>query len=391
MKHVIIGSGVAGMTAALELARREDADVQLYTDEPYSYYYRPQITNFLAGNMSLEKVLMRPVAWYEEKGVHLHLNAPVARLEPEAHQIVLQDGAVVAYERLLFATGSHAFVPPIAGADKAGVFTIRTVDDAVKIRAYAGDCREAVVIGGGLLGLEAARGLQGLGLQITIVELMPRLMPLQLDDEGAAILKRYVAQQGFEVILETSVTKILGDERVTGVALREGRELPAQMLVIAAGVRPNTALAEAAGLKVFRGVSVDARMRTSAPDIYAAGDVAIFGDRCWAIVPTAQAQARVAAANMAGEELLYEEVIPTTALKVLGIDVNSMGDILPEGEGAVEICRADPEAFSYKKVVLREGRLVGAIVIGDKVLAKQLEGLVLAKEALDQEAASALL
>ncbi len=390
MKHLIIGNGVAGMTAALELAKAS-AEVHLYTQETHAYYYRPQVTNYLAGIMPLEKVLLRSAEWYAEKGIHLHLGVTVTQLRPEMHQIVLGDGAVVGYDRLLYAAGSSPFVPPIPGREKQGVFTIRTLADAQTIREFAPECREAVVVGGGLLGLEAARGLQGLGLRITLVEIQSRLMPLQLDTEGAAILKPFVEQQGFDVRLENSINAILGDERVTGVELRDGQQVPAQLVIVAAGVRSNSALAEAAGLEVFRGVRVDDAMRTSVPDIYAAGDAAIYKDRCWAIVPTAQAQARVAAANMLGGDVQYEDVPPITALKVMGIDVNSMGEIDPDDETCTILQQADAAAFVYKKLVLREDRLVGAIVIGDKALAKRLEGVLTSGGPLDRATAEGML
>lgn len=376
MKHVIIGSGVAGMTAALDLAKRGAGEIDLYTDEVHSYYYRPQVTNFLAGVMSLEKVLMRPLSWYEEKGVHVHLQSPVVRLEPGQKQIVLADGTGVAYDRLLLAAGSRPFVPPVAGVEKQGVFTIRTLKDALAIQEYAAGRKKALVVGGGLLGLEAARGLQGLGLEVVIVEFFPQLMAAQLDEQGAAILKEFAESQGYRVVLGTSAQEILGEEKVTGVMLKDGQTFDVQMVVVATGVRSNIALAQEAGLQVDRGVIVDGYMRTSAPDIYAAGDVASFEGRIWAIVPIAQAQARVAAANMAGESLVYEEVPPSTTLKVVGIEVSSFGEAKPKDGEFEEIRQSDPANRVYKKIVLRDGKIVGAIVIGDKALAKTLESLI---------------
>ncbi|MBN1423280.1 NAD(P)/FAD-dependent oxidoreductase [Candidatus Fermentibacteria bacterium] len=391
MKHLIIGNGVAGMAAAVELAKGGTGEVHVYSEEPYAYYYRPHVTDYLAGTMPLERVILRTEDWYARKGITLHLGAPVTRLSPDAHTMTLADGTKVEYDRLLCAAGSSPFVPPIPGREIRGVFTIRTLADAQAIREYAARCREAVVIGGGLLGLEAARGVQTLGLQVSLVELQPRLMPLQLDAEGAAILKAFVGGQGFAVYLADSVDVIVGEASVTGVTLSSGRELRAQLVIVAAGVRPNTALAEAAGLEVSRGVQVDDAMRTSAPDIYAAGDAAIHEGRCWAIVPVAQAQARVAAANMAGGNERYRETPPITALKVMGIDVSSMGVVDPPEEGFTVVRRENAAAFSYGKLLLHESRLAGAIVIGNKALAKQVEGMLLRGAPLDPAAAETML
>ena len=380
MKCVIIGSGVAGMTAALDLAKVEGVDVDLYTDEVHPYYYRPQVTNFLAGVVPLERVFLHPLTWYEERGVRMHLNSPVARLEPEQRQIVLEDGTVVPYDKLLLTTGSCPFVPPIEGVKRPGVFTVRTLSDALAIKEYALQCRQAVVVGGGLLGLEAARGLKGMGLEVTIVEFMPRLMPVQLDADGAAILRNFVESQGYHVFLGTSVKAVVGDGKMDGVVLSSGETLPAQLLIVAAGVRSNTTLAQAAGLTLDRGVVVNAQMQTSAPDIYAAGDVARFEGICWAIVPTAQAQARIAVSNILGQLAYYENLAPTTTLKVMGIEVNSMGTINPPADAHEAFQFTTPDASVYRKIVLQHADggsvIVGAITINDKVLAKKLGALI---------------
>lgn len=395
MKVVIIGSGVAGMTAALDLAKVEGVEVDLYTDEAHSYYYRPQVTNFLAGVMPLERVFLHPQAWYEARGVRLHLNAPVARLEPEQKRIVLEDGAAVAYDTLLLTTGSCPFVPPIAGVEKAGVFTVRTLADALAIKDYAPQCREGLVVGGGLLGLEAARALKGMGLEVTIVEFAPRLMPMQLDTDGAAILQGFVESQGYRVFLGVSAKAVLGDGKVEGVLLSNGETLPAQMMIVAAGVRPNIKLAQEAGLAVDRGVLVDAQMQTSAPDVYAAGDVARFEGICWAIVPTAQAQARIAVSNILGQEAQYENLAPATALKVVGIEVNSMGVIQCPDPAFEEFRYATPDASVYRKIVLHQEAggnsvIVGAIAINDKALAKKLGALIEQRALMTPEEARAL-
>ena len=393
-KHVIVGSGVAGMTAALNLTRYDDAEIALYTKDNHTYYYRPEVTNYLAGQKTMDEICRRPVAWYEGRGIDMHLDTCVTQVLPEQKEIVLEDGAHVAYDRLLLAPGSRPFVPPIDGVDKEGVFTIRTLADAQAIQAYIDTmkCNRAVVIGGGLLGLEGARGLQGMDLDVTIVELMPRLMPMQLDEEGGTILRDFVEKQGYHVRVGDSAQQIQGDERVTGVLLNSGEALQADIVVIAAGVRPNTYLAEEAGLNVNRGIEVDRRMQTSHPDIFAAGDAARCMGKIWAIVPPAQAQARVAASNMAGKESFYDEVTPSTSLKVVGIDVDSIGEVHPEDEEEfTEIRRVDTANDCYKKIVLHDGKIVGVIVVGDSELAKELSDRIKDGTATTPEGAEALL
>lgn len=391
MRHVIVGNGVAGITAAGELARRQAGEVEIHTAERYPYYFRPRLPYFLAGEIPQDELYVHPPSWYEKRGIKVHLKSKVVRLMPDQKRLLLADDTEIPYDRLLLATGSFSFVPPIEGADKKGVFTLRTLDDALAIKEYASRCQEAVVIGGGLLGLEAARGLRVLGLSVTTLEFFPRLLPRQLDDEGSAIFQRLVEKLGIGVGLKAETKAILGNSEVRSVVLKDGREFPAQMVLIAAGVRSHMELATEAGLQVERGVVVNERMLTSAPDVYSAGDAASFRGRSWGIIPVAGAQALVAAGNMAGDNVLYEEVVPSNTLKIVGVDLTSAGTVVPEGDGFVEIHRSDPEAGVYKKVVIKDDTLVGAIVLGDKALAKKLERMVTGKAKLSREELQSLL
>ncbi len=390
MRHVIIGGGVASITAAIELARRQAEEIELYTAERYPYYFRPRLPYFLAGEIAQEDLYVHPLSWYENKGIAVHLDSKVERLMPDQKRILLANGSEVPYDRLLLATGGMSFIPPIEGTDKKGVFALRTLDDAITIREYAAHCQEAVVIGGGLLGLEAARGLKALGLSVTALEFFPRLLPRQLDAEGSAVFQRLIEGLGINVGLQAETKSIVGNGEVRGVVLKDGREFAAQMVLVAAGARSNAGLAAEAGLRIERGIAVDEHMATDAPDIYAAGDAAFRG-RAWGIVPVARAQALVAAANMAGDNALYEEVVPSNTLKIVGIDLTSAGTVTPEDEGFVEIRRSDPEAGVYKKLVLKDNTLVGAIVLGDKALARKVERMVTSKAQLSREEAEALL
>lgn len=389
MHTVIIGGGVAGITAALELSRRKVGDIDVYSDEAYPYYYRPQLTEFLAGELTLDKLFRRKLDWYEERGIHIHLGCPATQLDPAAKTVTIAGADVVAYDKLLLAMGSRPSLPPIPGSDRPGVFTWRTLADSLEITKSAVACSHTIVIGGGLLGLEAARGLLGFCPHVTVLEFFPRLLPRQLDGEGAGLLQSFVESLGIRVIVDAKTEAILGDTRVTGVRLKDGCELPARTVLVAAGVRPEAALAQQAGLKVERGIIVDEHMATSAPDVYAAGDVAVYQGYSWAIAPIAQAQARVAAANMAGDAVAYDVVVPSTTLKVVGIEVSSVGLVNPEGDDCHEFRRLDADAGTYKKIVLRDGIIVGSIVINDKGLAKELEKKITARAPLTEAEARA--
>lgn len=364
MRFVIIGNGVAGITAARALAE-VGAEVEVYTQEAYHYYPRPRLHEFLAGRIELEELYFYPPAWYKERGIAVYLEAEVVRLDPAAKRIALADGRWISYDRLLLATGSHPFIPPLEGIDKTGVFALRTIEDARAIKGWAAQAKQAVVIGGGLLGLEAARVFRGLGLEVTVLERGSYPLSRQLDAEGGTLLKELIKEMGIEIVLEASPQAIMGSDRVRGVLLEDGRAIEGDLILISAGVRCNTELAQQAGLEVKRGVIVDEHLRTSAEDIYAAGDVAEFQGRVYGIIPAAIEQARAAARNMLGEEVAYRGTIPSNTLQVAGIDCTSIGVVHPlEGEGYQELRKS--EAGVYKKLVLKDGRLVGAILLGDK-------------------------
>jgi nitrite reductase (NADH) large subunit len=391
MRFVIVGGGVAGITAALDLANRGLGKVAVFSDETYPYYYRPQLTEFLAGGITLERLLRRDLAWYKGRGIDVHLGRSVTRVEPDAKTITLVDGTQVEYDKLLLATGSVPFVPPIKGADKSGVFTWRTLADTFEIEQAASSCGKTIVLGGGLLGLEAARGLLGFCGNVTVLEFFPRLLPRQLDVEGAAVLQRFVESLGIRVVVDAQTEEVTGDHAVTGLRLKDGREFPAGIVLVASGVRSQAHLAQEAGLAVDRGIVVDEYMTTSAPDIYAAGDAAVFKGHSWAIAPIAQAQGKIAAANMAGDATVYDVVVPSTTLKVVGIDVSSVGQVTPETDDYIEIRAAEAGVNSYKKIVLHGGKIVGSIVINNKVLAKSLENRIAQREAMTPDQARALL
>jgi len=367
-QYIIVGNGIAGITAAQTIVRADPAaDVHIFGAEPYPYYRRPLLWEFIADQTEQEALFFRPKAWYTERGIHLHLGVRVTGLNPQAHSLILADGSNVEFDRLLLATGCRPFIPPFEGVDKKGVFTLRSIEDAISIKEYAQGVSTAAIIGGGLLGIETARALTSLNINVSVIEFMPHLLPLQLDTEGAQALQSLLESMGLHILTGASTEAILGDELPTGVRIKDGRVVDAELVLISTGVRPRIELAREAGMDVNRGVVVDQQMCTSAADIYAAGDVAEFEGTIYGIIPAAIDQARVAAANMvASGSATYNGTVLSTTLKVAGAELTSMGEYLIEGDEYTQLRQTDEGTGTYRKIVLREGRIVGAILLNDK-------------------------
>jgi nitrite reductase (NADH) large subunit len=378
MKHVIVGNGVAGVTAAQSIVRADpSAEVHIFGAEPYPYYRRPLLWEFIAGQIEQDGLTFRPPEWYAQRGIHLHLGVRATTLDPAAHRLTLADGSQAGYDRALLATGGRPFVPPCEGTDKEGVFTLRTLDDARAIKAYAQQVATAVVIGGGLLGLETARALHTAGLDVTVVEFFPYLLPRQLDQEGAQVLQSLLEAQGLQVITGATTEAVLGDVCADCIRLKDLRIVGGDLVLFSTGIRSEVSLAQEAGLEVNRGIVVDGHLQTSAEDIFSAGDAAEFDGRVYGIIPPAIEQARVAAANMvAPGSATYTGTLPTTTLKVAGAELTSLGECVVEGDEYTQLRHADPAAGHYRKVVLRDGRIVGAILLNDKERTRPITQLV---------------
>jgi nitrite reductase (NADH) large subunit len=378
MKHVIVGNGVAGVTAAQGIVRADpSAEVHIFGAEPYPYYRRPLLWEFIAGQIEQDELIFRPPEWYAQRGIHLHLGVQATTLDPAAHRLTLADGSQADYDRALLAMGGRPFVPPCEGTDKDGVFTLRTLDDARAIKAYAQQVATAVVIGGGLLGLETARALHTAGLDVTVVEFFPYLLPRQLDQEGAQVLQSLLEAQGLRVITGATTEAVLGDVCADCIRLKDLRIVGGDLVLFSTGIRSEVSLAQEAGLEVHRGIVVDGHLQTSAEDIFAAGDAAEFDGRVYGIIPPAIEQARVAAANMvASGSTTYTGTLPTTTLKVAGAELTSLGECVVEGDEYTQLRHADPATGHYRKVVLRDGHIVGAILLNDRERTKPITQLV---------------
>lgn len=368
MKVLIIGNGVAGITAA-RLLRSENSSVEIkiYTEEKYHYYPRPQLIEFLGNRVSLENIFPYPGNWYKENEIEIYLERKVDRIDPENKEVIFFDGEKTNYDRLILASGSSSFIPPINGVDKKGVFVLKKLDDVFAIKDHAELSKRAVVIGGGLLGLESARALKYLGLDVTVIEFNDRLLPRQLDKDGADVLSRQVEKMGIKVILEATVNELSGDENVSGVYLKDGRSFECELVLISAGVRSNVKLAETANIRVNKGIVVNEYLETSLKDIFAIGDVAEFDGQVYGIIPAAIDQAKIVAGNVLGKVYSsYKGTVPSNTLKVVDIDLVSIGIVNPVKSGYEELRLKDKEKGFYKKIILKDNKVVGAILLGSK-------------------------
>ena len=377
-KYVIVGCGVAGVTAAQSLVRADPgAEIHLLGAEPYPYYQRPRLWALIAGEIEEGELYFRPAEWYAERGIHLHLETLVTNLDPQEHRLTSNKGDVFAYDRLLLATGGFPFVPPIEGADRAGVFSLRTLDHAKAIKAYAEQVDRALVVGGGLLGLETARALLGSARSVHVLEIVPHLLPRQLDAPGAAVLTHLLEEMGLRIRIGAQTQTILGERRVEGIRFADGSEIEGGLVILSTGIRSRVELAREAGLEVNRGIVVDEHLQTSAPDIFAAGDAAEFGGRVYGIIPAAIEQARAAAETMVdGHAATYGGTIPSTTLKIVGIDLTCLGESTADGDEFTIVRHTDQQAGIYKKLALHDGKIVGAILLGDTQDARPLQQLI---------------
>jgi nitrite reductase (NADH) large subunit len=364
---LIVGNGVAGVTAARIIKENHpETRISIYTDESSHYYPRPRLYEVLSGEAKPQDVTMFSEEWYRKKGITVQLNKKALSIDTKRKELLLGDQTKISYDKLLLANGGHSFVPPIKGADKTGVFTLRTISDALRIKEFTENTKKAIVIGGGLIGLEFAASLRKLGQQVTVVELFPRLLPRQLDPDGAALLKNRIEALGIDIVLGVKTVEILGKETVSGIMLDTGTKVSGDLVLVSAGMRSNIEFALEAGIKVNRGVVVDGHLQTSIDEVYAVGDVAEFEGTVYGIIPAAMEQASIAAANMLEEEpAVYTGTVPSNTLKIVGIDLTSMGLVNPEEPTYEEIKKTDTTKGVYKKLVLDKGKIVGVILLGD--------------------------
>ena len=376
-KLVVVGNGMAGIRTVEELLELAPDlyDIVVFGAEPHPNYNRVLLSTVLCGERAIDEIVVNPPAWYAENGIRLHLGRRVIRIDRARRQVRGEDGTEEPYDRLLIATGSTPFVPPIPGKDLEGVIAYRDIEDTRTMIECAQRYRHAVVIGGGLLGLEAANGLAARGMQVHVVHLGQWLMDRQLDRDAATLLRQSLESRGIRFVLEARTAELIGNtrRRVEAVRLADGSRIPADLVVMAAGIRPETALAEAAGLHCRRGVVVDDTMQTvTDPRIYAVGECAEHRGIAYGLVAPVYEQAKVCATHLAQVGTNRYRGSQTSArLKVAGIDLFSAGNVMgaasgrPDDAGCEEIVMSDPYAGVYRKLVLKNETLVGACLYGE--------------------------
>jgi nitrite reductase (NADH) large subunit len=365
---IVIGNGMAAVRTLEELLQDapDDYQITVFGAEPHGNYNRILLSPVLAGEKHFDDIITHPKSWYAERGITLHCGDPVVAIDRQRRTVQSANGLCLPYDRLLLATGSKPFVPPMAGTQLPGVVAFRDIGDVDAMLLAAKNGRHAVVIGGGLLGLEAANGLLRQGLAVTVVHVSNVLMERQLDAPAATLLQADLERRGLRFLMAANTTALLGDGRVQAVAFADGSTVPADLVVMAAGVRPNIALAQAAGLHCERAIVVDDTLQTlSDPRIYAVGECVQHRKTTFGLVAPVWEQARVCAAHLAGfGHARYRQKATATKLKVTGVDLYSAGDFIG-GEGTEDVVYKDYKRGIYKRLVLRGDYLVGAVLYGD--------------------------
>ncbi|MEW8649386.1 MAG: FAD-dependent oxidoreductase, partial [Candidatus Thiodiazotropha sp.] len=332
---VLIGNGMAGIRTLEELLKLapEHYAITVFGAEPHPNYNRIMLSPVLAGEKSVSDIILNERDWYAENGITLKTGDAVTTIDRVGRRVISESGAAIDYDRLLIATGSNPFIIPVPGHDKRGVIGFRDIADVERMLEAAGHYKKAVVIGGGLLGLEAANGLLKNGMEVTVVHLMDSLMERQLDRPAADLLKSSLESRGLKFLMEAQTTEITGSERVEGIRFADGSEIEADLVVMAVGIRPNMALAQDAGIHCDRGIVVNDTMQTFDPRIYAVGECVQHRNVCYGLVAPLFEQAKVAANHLANHGIArYQGSITSTKLKVTGIDLFSAGEF-NEGEG----------------------------------------------------------
>jgi nitrite reductase (NADH) large subunit len=365
---VVLGNGIAGVTAA-DFVRRghPDCEIHVVGSESHVLYNRMGISRLVYGRSAMQGLYLLPEQWYDEHQIVAWLNTKASRVDLASKRVFLATGDTLSYDRLILATGSSSALPPVTGFGRPGSFVLRSAADAMQLRAYAQEhgCRDAVVAGGGLLGLEAGHSLHELGLRVTVLERGQRLLSRQVDEYCSELVDTHFARIGMRVLYQAESEALTGEDRVRALTLKDGRSLRCDMFLAAVGIRPNVELARDAGLRVNRGVIVDDRMETSVPGVFAAGDVAEHGSLVLGLWPIAAKQGEVAAVNALGGNATLTAEVPATILKGVGLDLFSIGASAAQ-PGDQVVCDEDPDpaAPSYRRLVISGGRAVGGIVLG---------------------------
>jgi len=379
MRIVIIGNGVAGTFSAQNIRNLDkDAEIEIYSQEKYPYYTRIKLPELISEQVSIDDIIVFKEDWYKSKNIKTYLNKKIKKIHPKHKHIIIEgESEPVNYDRLIIATGSMPNIPPIKNATEMlgkGVFTLRNIDNALEIREYItqNKVKKAVIIGGGLLGLELAKQIKNYDIDTTIVEFFPRLLPRQLDIDCGGLLKEEIESMGINVELDAATEEIIVNNNVRGIKIKDGREIEADIVLIQAGIRTTIDIAKEAKLETNRGIIINQFLETSIEDIYSVGDCIEYKNQTWGIIPACIEQSKILAASILGKKNVeYAGTVPKNTLKIIGIDLTSVGIFDPSdkdlvGAGWEILKNLDKKSRCYKKIVLKENKLKGAILFGEK-------------------------
>lgn len=365
-KYLIIGNGAAGYYAADAIRKRNDeAEIQIVTNEKILTYYRPQLSDYLSADINEKRFFLSPEKYYDDRNIKVLLDTNVESINKDKKAVTINSGEEISYDKLILANGSSNFMPPIKGIEKLGVYTVKDYEDAKKVKEELATVKKAIVCGGGLLGLEAAWEMKESGIDVTVVELMPRLLPMQLDEEGSALFEKAVAETGVKALTGEAAEEILGEGRVTGLRLKSGKVIDTDLILFSVGIRPNINLPKESGLEVNRGVIVNDMMETNEADIYACGDIAELDGRVYGNWPAAIDMGKTAGANAAGDEAHFEGFVSSIVFNAMNVELYSVGDVSPKGDDVKEVSLSDPNNNVYKKIFFKNNKAVGGILMND--------------------------
>lgn len=383
-KIVIIGNGAAGITAAETILQQNRSySLTMITNEGEAAYYRPMLSEYISAYEIPKRFYLHSKDWYEENNIELLPSSNATKIDTVNKQVAIDNGLLIDYDKLIIACGSYNFIPPLPGASLKGVYNLRTLKDADEIKSSVSNGQKSVVIGGGLLGLELGWQLLSLGIDVTVVEMMPRLLPRQLDEEASKLFLQKVEATGIKIKLGIGTSSIIGEDNVTGVALENGEMIECDNVFISIGIRADTALAQEAGIKVNRGIIVDSNMRTSVEDVFAAGDCAEYEGVNYAIWPEAVAQGKIAALSACSVEAAYENITPFNIYHGMNLRLFSIGNV-NDNDDRVHKTIKKYNGDNLEKYFFMDEVLVGGILLGDISKSSKLKQALINKVTYDE-------
>ncbi|MEO2206750.1 nitrite reductase large subunit NirB [Paenibacillus pabuli] len=391
-KLVVIGNGMAGISTVEQILKLTSRyDITVFGTEPYPNYNRIMLSYVLEGSKTIDDIVLNDLHWYEDNGITLHTGTTVSRIDADNREVVTNEGTRVPYDKVIIATGSSSFILPVPGHDKEGVVGFRDIADCNMMLEAAKQYKKAAVIGGGLLGLEAAKGLVQLGMDVTVVHLMQDLMERQLDPQASAMLKAELERQGIRFKMGAQTAELIGGERVEGLRFADDTVLDADFVVMAVGIKPNTIVARESGMEVNRGIVVDDYMQTSLEGVYSVGECTEHRGVCYGLVAPLFEQGMILAKHICGVETApYEGSVVSTKLKISGVDVFSTGEFLDSPDHTV-ISHKDDWKRTYKKILLRDNIMVGAVLFGDVTDSAELQKLIKQRAEMTDELYASLM